>query len=129
MKFQINNNGFLTDLGYDTLNISTNQKVGFTPIQLLVSSIASCSGIALQEVLAQKGITYEDLKVKTDVERNSNEVNKVEKIHILFLIISNNIDDKQIEQSIEIAKRNCATVQSIKSSIDVIETFELSHSE
>ena len=45
MKYRLTETGaFQTELEYGTLTISGNSELGFRPFQLLVSSIAGCSG-------------------------------------------------------------------------------------
>lgn len=126
MEFKMNGNAFHADLGFGTLKASADEEKGFRPFQLLVSSLAVCSGTVLQKILAKKRIDYEDITIKVmEVNRNSEEANRVEKIHIHFLIKGDNLEEKKIKKSLEIAKKNCSMVQSVIDSIEVKETYEL----
>ena len=46
---------------------SGGQDLGFTPVELLASSLASCSGITLQMYIQRKNWEIRDLKVEVEV--------------------------------------------------------------
>ncbi|MFC0272890.1 OsmC family protein [Metabacillus herbersteinensis] len=125
MEFKMKEVGFQTTVEYGELHIAGDEEYGFRPYQLMVSSIAVCSGGVLRKILAKKRIEIEDLTIQTKVDRNEQEANRIEKIYIHYLIKGANLDERKIEQSIEIARKNCPMVQSVKDSIEIAETFEL----
>ncbi|HET7657556.1 MAG TPA: OsmC family protein, partial [Bacillales bacterium] len=90
------------------------------------SSLAVCSGTVLQKILAKKRIAYDDITIKVlEVDRNPDKANRVDKIHLHFVIKGDNLEDQKIKKSLEIAKKNCSMVQSVIDSIEVTETYEL----
>ncbi len=117
--------GFITELPYGDLHVSGNEEYGFRPYQLLVSSIAVCSGGVLKSILEKMRMEVEDISVKTEVERNAEEANRVEKIHLHFVLRVPNADLNKIEKAVHLANKNCPMVQSVKGSIDINESFEL----
>lgn len=46
--------GFTTNLPYGELHIAGDEEYGFRPYQLMVSSIAACSGGVLRKILEKK---------------------------------------------------------------------------
>lgn len=125
MEFKMKEVGFQTTVEYGELHVAGDEAYGFRPYQLMVSSIAVCSGGVLRKILVKKRIEIEDITIQTKVERNEQEANRIEKIQIHYLIKGQDLDEKKIEQSIEIARKNCPMVQSVKESIEIDETFEL----
>ncbi|WP_047154164.1 OsmC family protein [Aneurinibacillus tyrosinisolvens] len=125
MEFNMKENGFATNFSYGELHISGDENYGFRPYQLLVSSVAVCSGGVLRKVLEKMRIPYDDIKVTANVERNEKEANRVEKIHLHFIIKGENIPVEKMERVLELTRKNCAMVQSVKDSIQVTESFEL----
>jgi putative redox protein len=125
MEFNMKENGFATNFSYGELHISGDENYGFRPYQLLVSSVAVCSGGVLRKVLEKMRIPYDDIKVSANVERNEKEANRVEKIHLHFVIKGENIPEEKMERVLEVTRKNCAMVQSVKDSIQVTESFEL----
>ncbi|WP_289138168.1 OsmC family protein [uncultured Brevibacillus sp.] len=125
MQFEAKEKGFVTHLSYGDLHVSGDEEYGFRPFQLLVSSIAVCSGGVLRKVLDKMRMPCTDMKVTAEVERNKAEANRVEKIHLHFIITGENLKEEKVRKAIEAASRNCPIVQSVKGSIVVTESFEL----
>ncbi len=117
--------GFTTNLEYGELHVAGDEQHGFRPFQLMVSSIVVCSGGVLRSILKKKRMEVEDISITADVTRNAEEANRLEKIHIHYVIKGKNLAETKIEQAIELARKNCPMVQSVKDSIEVTETFEI----
>ncbi len=116
--------GFTADFGYGTLHISGDDQYGYRPYQLLVSSIAVCSGGVLRQILDKKRMKYEDIKINADVTRNEEEANRVEKIHLHFTLIGD-LDEQKVERALELTKKHCSMAQSVIGSIELKETFDI----
>jgi uncharacterized OsmC-like protein len=124
MEFKMKENSFVTDLEFGQLEVSGNAEYGFRPYQLLVSSIAVCSGGVLRKILAKKRISYKDIRIKADITRNEAGANEVTAIHLHFTLIGSNATDDKIKKALEVTTKNCPIVQSVKDSIQISETFE-----
>ncbi|AJD90559.1 osmotically inducible protein C [Jeotgalibacillus malaysiensis] len=124
MEFKMKEGGFTTDLEYGELHISGNEEYGFRPYQLLVSSVAVCSGGVLRKVLERMRMEFTDIKVNTEIERNEKEANRVEKIHMHFTI-KGDLKEEKVKKALEVTRRNCSMVQSVKDSIEITESFEI----
>ncbi|MDZ5473537.1 OsmC family protein [Bacillus sp. 31A1R] len=125
MEFKMKEVGFFTETANGRLNISGDEQHGFRPYQLLVSSIAVCSGGVLRTILGKMRLNYEDISISADVQRNEAEANKVERIHLHFKITGTDLDENKIHKAMELTKKNCSMVQSVIGSIEVEETFEI----
>ncbi len=115
---------FVSEFEFGELEVSGNAEYGFRPYQLLVSSVAVCSGGVFRKVLEKKRISYQDIRIHADVKRNEAGANEVTDIHLHFTIIGTDASDEKIEKALEVSKKNCPIVQSVKDSIKVTETFE-----
>lgn len=125
MIFKMQEVGFYTDVEFGKLQVAGDEEYGFRPYQLLVSSIAACSGGTLRKILEKKRMKVEDITIKTKVERNESRANRVEKVHLHYLIKGTDLAEEKIRRSIEVAHRNCPIAQSVKGSIEILETFEI----
>ncbi|WP_067729494.1 OsmC family protein [Oceanobacillus damuensis] len=125
MEFTMHENGFESEFDFGKLTISSNDELGFRPFALLVSSIVGCSGGVLKKVLTKMRIDFDDIKISADVKRNPDEANRVEEIKLHYIIIGNDIAEQKVEKALELSSKNCSMVQSVKGSIDIIETFEI----
>ncbi|WP_064094179.1 OsmC family protein [Rossellomorea aquimaris] len=125
MEFSMQDGGFYTELGFGKLEVSGNEEYGFRPYQLLVSSVAVCSGGVLRKVLEKMRIEFDDIHIKADVTRNEEEANRVEEISLHFTIRGTDLDEKKIQKAMHLTRKNCSMVQSVQDSIKIEETFEL----
>jgi len=126
MEFNIKKEaGFTTNFPYGELHIAGDEEYGFRPYQLMVSSIAVCSGGVLRKILEKKRIAFSDLRIQADVTRNDEKAGRIEKIHLHYIITGEELPLEKIEKSIELARKNCSMLQSVVDSIEVTETFEI----
>ena len=116
--------GFTAEFEFGTLHISGDEQFGFRPYQLLVSSVAVCSGGVLRQILDKKRMKYDDIKIKADVTRNKEEANRVEKIHLHFTLYGD-LDDQKVERALELTKKHCSMAQSVIGSIELEESFKI----
>jgi putative redox protein len=125
MEFNMKEGGFSASLPYGQLDISGNEEFGFRPYQLMVSSIAVCSGGVLRKILEKQRVDFKDISIKADVKRNEEEANRIEKVSLHFTITGDNLKEEKIQKAMELTRKNCSMVQSVIGSIEVEETFEL----
>ncbi|MBS8266692.1 OsmC family peroxiredoxin [Mesobacillus boroniphilus] len=117
--------GFYTEVDFGRLDVAGDEQHGFRPYQLLVSSVAVCSGGVLRKVLEKMRMDIKDIHIQANAERVEEEANRVSKIHVHFRIAGNNLDEKKIEKAMVLTRKNCSMVQSVINSIEVEETFEI----
>lgn len=126
MEFQMKKEvGFYTELPFGKLEVAGQDEYGFRPYQLLVSSVAVCSGGVLRQILEKMRLKVSDIHINADFERNEAIANRIEKIHIHFKITGKDLKKEKLEKAMVLTKKNCSMVQSVIGSIDVKETFEI----
>ncbi|MTH53558.1 OsmC family peroxiredoxin [Bacillus mangrovi] len=125
MNFKMTENGFETGLEFGTLTVSGDEQYGFRPYQLMVSSIAVCSGGVLRKILEKKRMDIENIEIEADAVRNEEEANKIESIHVHFKIKGKGLKQDAISKAMELTRKNCSMVRSVEGSIEISETFEL----
>ncbi|APC47236.1 OsmC family protein [Virgibacillus halodenitrificans] len=130
MKLVMKENGLRTELEYGVLDISGNEEYGFRPYQLMVASIAGCSGSVFRKILEKQRTEIDDMQITAEVERNPEEANRIEKITLNFKVQGKNLDPAKLQKNLEISRKNCSMVRSVEGSIQIeekIETIELSN--
>jgi putative redox protein len=126
MKFIMTENGFQTETSFGALDISSNEEFGFRPYQLLVSSIAVCSGGVLKKVLDKMRMPAIDIHIEVkEVVRNPAEANKVEKIHLHFIIEGTEIKEEKMPRVMDLTMKNCSMAQSVAESIEIVKTYDI----
>lgn len=125
MKFSMNENGFTGTLPFGELLISGNEEYGFRPYQLLVSSLAVCSGGVMRKVLDKMRMPAEDIQIEVkDVVRIEEEASRLSKVHLHFTL-KGDIDPAKMPRVIELTRKNCSMVRTMENSIDIVETYEV----
>ncbi|WP_054704008.1 OsmC family protein [Bacillus sp. JCM 19041] len=115
--------GYTIDLPYGQLDVSGDESAGFRPYQLLVSSIAVCSGGVFRKILDKKRIQYDSIDIEADVVRNEANVNEVTEVHLRFFVKGSEATTEQLEKALALASKNCPIVQSVNTSIEITETI------
>ncbi|MFC4618602.1 OsmC family protein [Camelliibacillus cellulosilyticus] len=125
MDFQIIENGILAHAEHGDLKIASKGQNGYRPYELLVSSIVGCSGATLRKILEKMRLPFTELKISTLEKRNPDEANRVEEIKIKFMIFGEDLPESKIKKAIELTRKNCGMIQSVKDSIRIHESYEL----
>ncbi|WP_139488086.1 OsmC family protein [Brevibacillus dissolubilis] len=125
MEFRMIDNAFELDAPFGRLQISGDDQYGFRPFQLLVSSVAVCSGGVLRKVLTKMRVPFDDITIKAEVERVKEEADRVSKIHLHFILTGTELSEEKVKKALDVTYKNCSMVQSVKDSIEIHETFEI----
>jgi len=125
VKFEMKEVGFKARLEYGDLHVSGDAKFGFPPHELLVASVAVCSGGLLRRILEKKRLEIENIEIIADVARNEREANRIEKIHLHYMVKGSHLPEEKVAKAIELARKNCPMVRSVEGSIEIEESFEL----
>ncbi|UOQ84560.1 OsmC family protein [Gracilibacillus salinarum] len=125
MEFYLTEGGVRTQLPFGELEISGNEELGFRPFQLMIASVAGCSASVFRKVLQKKRIEIDDLQITADVERSSEEANKITAIQLHFVVKGRNLKHDLLEKSLQVARKNCSMVRTIEDSVDIKETLEV----
>ena len=125
MELHLDGNGYVTETGFGKLEVSANEQYGFRPFQLMVSSIAGCSGTVMKKIFVKKRMELEKLTIKADVTRNPDKADRIEKIHLTFIVKADGLDEKKMERIVELTRKNYSMVQSVQDSIEITEDFQI----
>lgn len=123
-QFHMNTDGFQTKTAFGDLQISSQNEHGYRPNELFVASIVGCSGLTLQNILEKMRTSFTDIHVTTDIERNPDKANRLEKIHLDFTVISTNATEEKLGKALKLTIKNCAMIQSVNNNIDITETIK-----
>jgi len=125
MQFTFRENHIDGALNFGKITISEDEKHGFRPYELLVSSIAGCSGLVFKQILTKQRTELEELIIDARVIRNEKEANRVEKIILTFKVKGKNLNEKKLQRNLEISSKHCAMVRSVEDSIEIEENITI----
>ncbi len=126
MKFEMTEHGFETETEFGTLTISSNEEKGFRPYQLMVSSIAACTGGVMRKILEKKRMPAESLTIEVkEVIRSNDDASRLEKIHYHITVRAEGLTEEKLPKIMELTDKNCSMYQSVANCIDVQKTVEI----
>lgn len=126
MKFEMTEHGFATETEFGTLEISSNEEKGFRPYQLMVSSIAACTGGVMRKILEKKRMPVKSITIEVkEVIRSNDGASRLEKIHYHIIVEADGLTNEKMPKLMDLTHKNCSMYQSVIGSIDIEQTYEL----
>ncbi|MFC3039216.1 OsmC family protein [Virgibacillus xinjiangensis] len=125
MEFHMKECGIQTDLQFGELCVSGNEEHGYRPFQLMVASIAGCSGSVLRKILEKQRADIEDIQIVADTIRNPADANRIEEISLNFTVKGRDLDPAKMQKNLETARNNCSMIRSVEDSIRIVESIEI----
>ncbi|WP_440896358.1 OsmC family protein [Amphibacillus sp. Q70] len=123
LQYHMKDHGFQVNAEYGELQVSGQGEYGYRPYELMVTAIVGCSSLTFKKILEKMRIIFTDIHVTADIERNSDIANRIEKIHLTFIVSSTNATEKELEKVLKLANKNCSMIQSVKNSITMTESI------
>jgi len=120
--------GFITEFDSGHLKTSSDGYQGFRPYQLMATSIACCSGSGLRTILRKQRMEINGIEILAEITRSDEVPKRIEKIHLHFVISGKGLDPKKIQKAVDLGYKYCSMAQSVKNSIAITESFEISDS-
>ncbi|MBF2350383.1 OsmC family protein [Listeria marthii] len=115
-----------TENGFDTGGFLIDEKMtNYSPADLMLMSIASCSAIVFRNILRKKRVEFSDLWIDATMERIPEEENRISAIHLHFKITGSELDPKALEKALKLTPKYCSMVRSVENSIIVDESLEI----
>ncbi|TFJ91706.1 OsmC family peroxiredoxin [Lentibacillus salicampi] len=125
MNFYLREEGMQIDFDYGQLDISSDEAHGFRPYQLMVASIAGCSGSVFRKIINKQRMDYDDLTITAEVERNPEEADKIEQIDLYYYVKGRQLNPDRLHKNLELSRKNCSMVRSVEDSITINEHLEV----
>lgn len=60
-----------------------------------------------------------------EIERNTDEANKIKKVHLHFTISGENLTNNKMPRVFELMHKNYSMIQSVAPATEIVETYEL----
>ena len=120
MKFTIENEKIVGDLGFGSLPISPNDTIGYRPYELFVSSLIGCSGTLLGNILKKKRVEHKRIEMDVSSVRNPDHANRIEQLSITAYVQSDQpLSEQNAMKIADLVVKNCGMIQSVIETIDV----------
>jgi putative redox protein len=99
---------------------------GYTPLELLLMSLASCSGTTVVTLLRKMRKNISGIKVKAKGIRREQNPTSFQKIILEFVISSEDVQSSEVEKAIKLTEETyCPVWTMLKNNVEVITEFRI----
>jgi putative redox protein len=99
---------------------------GYNGLELLLMSLAGCSGTAIVYLLRKMRKNISGLKINAKGIRRSQPPIKFEKIFLKFILNSKDAKDADIQKAIQLAEESvCPVWQMVKNNVEVVSEYNI----
>ena len=110
------------DLGPD----AGGEGLGVGPMTAVAMSLASCSLIDVQIVLAKKRLKADTMHVTVDAERRDEHPRVYNKVHLTYRFTGENLDEKKVRRAIDLSlEKYCSVNGMVRETAEVTYDLEL----
>jgi putative redox protein len=100
--------------------------VGIKPSELLMIAVASCSAVDVVEILNKKRMPLTHLEISVSSEQDAEAPWTFRKIHMHFIVRGKNLNEKAVEQAIQLSEEKyCSVAATIRPTAQVTTDFEI----
>lgn len=98
------------------------REIGFSPVEMLVASIAACGAYVYERVLTNSKITFTTQRVEVAYERDvEKKTNPLKAVTITFYLTIPEKEQEKAERGIRLIAKNCPVMQSLDPEIVIKE--------
>jgi putative redox protein len=99
---------------------------GYTPLELLLMSLAACSGGTIGLLLRKMGKTISGIKVNTKGIRREQHPTSFQKISLEFVVNSSDVKDTDMQKAIKLAEESvCPVWAMVKGNAEIVTEYKI----
>lgn len=106
------------ELPYETGNWVLLKEQGYSPVEMLVASVAACGAYVLQSILSKSHIAFEFSEVTASYTRSSEQKSQpLSSIEIVFELSVAKEHESRVERLLALVNEYCPVIQSLSADI------------
>lgn len=99
---------------------------GIRPKELILISLAGCTGSDVVAILQKKRVKLDNLEMNITAEQQETHPQVYTKIHIEFLFYGKDINEKDVERAIELSQTTyCSVSAMLKKSVEITHSYKI----
>ena len=103
---------------------------GIRPKELILLSLAGCTGSDVVAILQKKKIDLKGFEINIKAEQQEAHPQVFTKIHLEFLFYGKNIAEKDVERAIELSQtKYCSVTVMLQKAVEITHSFKIVESE
>jgi putative redox protein len=105
------------------------KSVGMKPSELLLVSLASCTGVDVVNILQKKRVQLSNLHITVSGEQDPKPPWAFRKIHIHYRLVGKDLSPKAVEQAIHLSEEKyCSVAATLRAGVEMSWDYELTES-
>ncbi len=105
------------------------QDAGVRPKELLLLSLAGCTGSDVASILAKKRVALEDFELRVSAEETEEHPKVFTSMHVEYVFRGKGIDPKDVERAIELSlEKYCGVTAMFRKAMDVTHSYRIEES-
>ena len=97
---------------------------GIRPKELLLLSLAGCTGADVIAILQKKRVKLDDFEIQISAESTETHPKVYTKIHLEFVFYGKDLKEKDLERAIELSQKTyCGVTAMLEKSIEITHSF------
>jgi len=115
------NHAIILDAGKD---MSYDQ--GSRPKELVLIGLIGCTGMDVVSLLSKMRVPFKDFTVSAEAETTTEHPKIFSKIHIVYTIIGDGIDEAKVEKAIKLSQeRYCGVTAMLEKSSEITHSYHI----
>lgn len=115
-----------TDQKGHSVVIDGDKIIGFSPVELLLHSLASCAATDVVEIVRKQRATLHHMTIRVDGTRREEYPRKYIAIHLTFTLQVDNLTPAQAERAVFLSlEKYCSVRSSLDPAIPITTSIEL----
>ncbi len=103
---------------------------GIRPKELILLSLAGCTGSDVVAILQKKRAKLSNLEINITAEQQETHPQVYTKIHIEFLLYGKDLSEKDVERAIELSQTTyCSVTAMLQKSVEITHSYKIVDSE
>ncbi len=101
------------------INSSESNDVGVSPMKLLLTGVAGCTGIDIVSILEKMRLELDNLKIVVEGIRAEDHPRRYTKITLKYFLAGKNLTEDKVKRAIELSlKKYCSASNSLNAEIN-----------
>ncbi|NQU29037.1 MAG: OsmC family protein [Anaerolineae bacterium] len=101
-------------------------KPGIKPMQMILASLAGCTGVDVVNFLNKKRVKFSDLQIEVSGKRADTHPKVYTDINVTYLIWGEDIREKDVEQAIQLSEdKYCSVSAMLKSTAKINSDYKI----
>ncbi|MCB2203221.1 OsmC family protein [bacterium] len=99
---------------------------GVRPKELLLLSIAGCTGSDVASILAKKRVNLRDFEINVSAEESEEHPIVFTKLHIEYVLYGSDIQEKDVERAIDLSQtKYCGVTAMFEKAMEVTHSYRI----